>query len=114
MEGVSYLRVVEGKEEPQVVEAPMVGDTAKVSFVLGEDAAAAAIYCNAGTFTVEETYFTESGEITLHFPANGEVEWGVVFLDAEGEGIYNVDFATKVMDPASIVEEALADAAKAE
>lgn len=114
VEDLSYLRVVEGQEESEVVETVMVGDTAKVSFVLGEDAAAAAIYCNAGTFTAEETYFTESGEFTVYFPATGEVEWGVVFVDAESKGIYSENFVTKVMDPASLVEEVLADAAKAE
>lgn len=114
VESVSFLRVVEGEEEPTVVENPMVGDTAKVSIVLGEDAAAAALYCNAGTFSTEETYFEESAETTLYFPANGEVEWGVIFMDAEGKLVYTKDFVTKVMDPASIVDELLADAAKAE
>lgn len=109
VENLTYCHMVEGQEEPTTVEAPLVGDTAKFTIVIGEDAAAAALYCDAGSFVPEFTYFEETTETTVRFPANGEVKWGVIFLDADGMGIYSVDYTTNVVDPMAIVDAALAE-----
>lgn len=98
VEKMQYCRMVEGKEEPETIETVQVGDMAKISVVIGEDVKAAALYCDEGTMISEQTYIEESGEMTVNFPANGEVKWGVVFLDAENKAVYNVDYTTVVSE----------------
>lgn len=109
VESMTYCHMVEGQDELTSVETPLVGDSAKLSVVIGEDAAAAALYCDAGIIAPEATYFEETTETTVHFPVNGEVKWGIIFLNADGMGIYSVDYTTNVSDPMDIVEEALAE-----
>jgi len=94
VENVEYCRTVEGKKKPDVVETVEPGDYAKVNIVLGEEAACAAIFCDAGMILPESTYFDASVETTVTFPSTGEVIWGVIFMDAEGNGIYSMTYTT--------------------
>lgn len=101
VESLTYLRTIEGAEEPVVVETVNPGDTAKLSVVLGEDVAAAAVYCDAGSILPDVSYINQSGEITVRFPATGEVKWGVIFVDEAGMGVYGADITTNVVEPAA-------------
>lgn len=96
IENLYYCRMVEGQEEPEVVENVQVGDMVKFSIVLGEEGVSAALHCDAGAILPEITYFEESAEATVRFPSSGEVKWGVVFLDADGAGLYSMNYTTNV------------------
>ena len=98
VESVSYGRKVEGKSKPAVVKETEVqpGDFAQLSIVLGDEAATAAIYCDNGHILPEATYFDASAETTISFPSAGEITWGIVFLDAEGNTLYSMEYTTVV------------------
>ena len=96
VESMSYCRKVEGEAEPVVVEDVQTGDTAKLSIVIGEENASAAIYCDAGSMIAAETYFTADAEIEIKFPMAGEVAWGIMFMDADGNTTYTMDYVTTV------------------
>lgn len=92
-------RPVEGGE-PVVVEDVQVGDTANFQVVIGENAVAAALYCTSGTFQYVQSYFTESTAAAVSFMEAGEVVWGVVFLDANGNAVDSTEFVTVVGEKA--------------
>jgi len=94
VESLTYFRTAGAKTEP--VADVQVGDSAKLNIVLGEEGAAAAIYCDAGYAVPELSYITESGETTVNFPYAGEVRWGIIFMNAEGAGIYAMNYVTNV------------------
>ena len=103
IEDFSYYRMVEGKEEPVALkkDEPIVaGDTAKLTFKLGEDAKGIAVFCDAGTIVTENFYYEEDGEIKIAFPSVGEVKWGVVFVAENDDTIYAWEYTTVVNSPA--------------
>ena len=77
VEEIMYYHVEDQQEKAVPAEAVQVGDTAKLSIVMAEDAVSAAVYCNAGTILPTQYSFTESTETTVSFPAAGEVEWAL-------------------------------------
>ncbi len=95
IEKLTYVRLVEGQDKPEDVENVLVGDTAKFNIVIG-DAAYAVVYCDAGLIVPAANYFTETTETTINFPANGTVEWGVAFFDAENNLVYVSSVITEV------------------
>ncbi len=96
VENMFYCREVEGKDEPEIVEEVQVGDQAKISIVLGEEGKYASVYCNSGTIFASESYFEENTEISVSFPIVGDVEWGINFVDEDGNILYSVPYQTKV------------------
>lgn len=86
----------EAKETEIPAEAVQAGDLARISIVMAEDAAAAAICCNSGEVLPVQYSFTESGVTDVLFPAAGEVQWGVIFMDANGKVLNSVSFTTIV------------------
>lgn len=96
IEDLSYNRLVEGKDVPEQVDTVAVGDFASFDIVLGEDAAYAVIFANAGLIVPSANYFEANAAATVNFPANGTVEWGVAFFDAEDELVYMHSVVTEV------------------
>lgn len=96
VESLTFVRTAEEKEETVEAEAVQAGDKAKVSVLLGEEGAAAAVFCEAGMIQPDVTYIAESGELIVSFPEAGETKWGVVFLNAEGKTAYTVSYTTVV------------------
>ena len=101
VDSITFYRAVEGQAEPVVVETVQPGDTAKLSVILAEDVAAAAVYCDSGVILPDVSYVEQSGEIIVRFPATGEVKWGVIFVDENGMGIYSAEIITDVVEPAA-------------
>ena len=93
---IIFSREAEGETAVIAEEQLCTGDSAQVSIVIGEENVSAAIYCKNGLIVPDTTYMVESGIINIDFPANGEINWGVVFMDAEGNTIYSMDYITVV------------------
>lgn len=109
VENLTYYRVEEPEETAQPgqeaqeaketaipAETVQVGDMARISIVMAEDAAAAAVYCKSGAILPVQYSFTESSETDVFFPEAGEAQWGVIFMDAEGKLLHDVSFTTIV------------------
>ena len=94
---LDYYRVIDGKEKVVAAGNVQAGDFARISIAMGEDAAFAAIYCNGGLIRPDQYNYTESVVTDVHFPEEGEVKWGVVFMDAEGKLVNNVSVVTEVI-----------------
>lgn len=101
VDSITFYRTVEGKEEPVVVDTVQPGDIAKLSVILADDVAAAAVYCDFGVILPDVSYVDQTGEIIVRFPSTGEVKWGVIFVDEAGMGIYSADITTNVVEPAA-------------
>ena len=115
IEDLIYIREVEGSEQPEKVKDVQPGDKAVFEIVFGEDAVAAALFCDAGSIDALETYFQkvipaepaegeEPEEIApvmaeITFPEAGEINWGVAFLDANGKLVYEITMITNVVVP---------------
>ena len=96
VENLTYFTAIEGENTPVEAENVQAGDTASFSIVIGENAVAAAMYAVSGTFYYQQSYFTESCETTVTFPEAGEVVWGVVYMDAEGNTVDYTEIITNV------------------
>ncbi len=69
---------------------PEVGDTITFDLVMGGDAKFAVMYSENGSAYFETLEYTESGTVTGTVTGE-ELDWGVVFLDEEGEVLDIVD-----------------------
>ena len=101
VEGVTFLRMEEGAEAPAEIpyeESVRVGDQVRFTVALGEDAGSAALVSTNGVILSDTTYFEESVEVVARFPAAGEVEWGVAFMDANGVVMYTISYLTVVRE----------------
>lgn len=96
VDGLSFVRIVDGKETAVKAEDAQVGDTAKFTVSMDENVVSAAIYCDSGALSTTTSYMEEGTEAAVYFPASGTVTWGVIFFNAEGEVIDNVAFITVV------------------
>lgn len=99
VDGMTFVRMVDGKETEVSAEHVLVGDTAKFTVALSDEAVSAAIYCDAGALSTSTSYMEEGAEASVYFPATGSVQWGVVFFDANNEVIDTVSFITTVNAP---------------
>ena len=63
---------------------PEVGDTITFDLVMGGDAKYAVMYTENGSVFFETLEYTESGTVTGSIIGE-ELDWGVVFLDENGE-----------------------------
>ena len=80
----------EGEYENEVA-APQAGDEVRFDVVLGGEATTAILFANENSVSFEATTITESGEIVGK--VNGaNPSWGVVFLNAAGDAIMEIDF----------------------
>lgn len=96
IENLTYNRMVEGSDAPATVDSVVVGDYASFDIVIGEDAAYAVVFSNAGLIVPEANYFEANATTTVNFPANGTVDWGVAFFDAEDNLVYIHSVITEV------------------
>ncbi len=69
---------------------PEVGDVITFDLVMGGDAKYAVVYSENGSVYFETLEYTESGTVTGAVTGE-ELDWGVVFLDEEGEVLDIVD-----------------------
>ena len=87
-----------GEEEAKAEEAgpveyktePGVGDAIHFDLVLGGEAKVAVVYSENDSVYFENIEYTESGAVTGTITGE-ELDWGVVFLDEEGNLLYNLD-----------------------
>lgn len=86
----------ETEEEP--LEAPQLDDFANFSIVLDGTGITAVIYCNEGSIATEDTYVTESKDVSVQFVSVGQTDWGVMFLKEDGSILYQVDYSVVVSD----------------
>ena len=93
---VENLTYVFEDEETEVLSA---GDGAEFDLVF-TNAAAAAVYVLSGELDAPISYFVaEDGEVqtaSVTFPAAGEVVWGVIFLDEDGNAVDQAEYVTLI------------------
>lgn len=88
---MEYRRPLEnGKYEKEIV-APQAGDEIRFDLVLGGEAAYAALYSNTESVDFPTATYTESGEI-IGSVMDDSPDWGVIFLDAQGNVLDQVEF----------------------
>ena len=91
--GVSELEYRRPKGDGQYeggIGQPKAGDEIRFDLVLGGDAVLAALYVRSGAEFVL-TNFTESCEV-IGTALDEDPYWGVIFLDADGEVLQQVEF----------------------
>ena len=86
--GVSSLEYL---RDGKAVLAPQAGDAISFDLVLDGDAAAAVVYGYGDSVNFVETTYEKSGKITGEVTADAP-EWGVIFLDEEGNPLDQVEF----------------------
>ena len=89
---------VEVTEEEIPEEEVRVGDKVRFSVAAGEQTASCAIFCNSGSIQPELYTFEGDQENSITFSEAGEVEWGILFLDADGKYVGEIVFTTAVAE----------------
>lgn len=87
---MQYCRQTAGGYEEGLTK-PMVGDEIRFDLTLGGEAATAIVYGYGGSVDFLPTAYDASGEVTGTVTAENPV-WGVLFLDAEGNALGQVQF----------------------
>lgn len=79
-----------GADVTTAVQVPGVGDIIHFDLLLGGDAKIAVVYSGNDSAHFDEIEYTQSGTVTGTVTKD-ELEWGVVFLNEEGEQVGYVD-----------------------
>ena len=78
------------EEDPVIKAVPEAGDRIDFDLVMGGGVAYAVIYSENGSVDFAELEYTQSGHVIGKVIRN-DVSWGVVFLDADGKIVENLD-----------------------
>lgn len=89
--GMEYRHpFIDGSYE-EGVQSPKAGDEIRFDLVLGGDAVTAVVYGYDASVDFKETTIESEGEVVGRVNAENP-QWGVVFLDAQGNAIGQVEF----------------------
>ena len=88
---MEYRRPVDGGKYEGEIASPVVGDEVRMDVTLAGDAKMAVLYANHGSVSFDGTMVEESGEVVGKVLAD-DPSFGLVFLDAEGKELLNIEF----------------------
>ena len=88
---MEYRRPLSNGDYEEGVQRPVAGDEIRLDVVLGGDAVSAVPYGYDGSVDFELTAITADGEVIGTVTAENP-QWGIIFLDAQGNALGQVEF----------------------